>query len=122
MQTLNSGPLGGPVSGSGVLDDPVSRIVDSIMCSDVSRGAATDALDATSTQCSNTFFLMPPRSMSPPNGYHVHPDSRDLDGLTDELLDNEAYKVSGVDTGRHGQPLRRMSQELKERSKQTEDG
>ena len=116
LQSLHSGPLGGPTS-SGVLENPQSHVVDSIMRSDAGRSVATDGgIEATSTHCSNTFFLLPPRSISPGTGPHTHPDSHDLQGLTDDLLDQGA----SPDAQRTGQNLRRMSQELKERGSRNE--
>lgn len=117
VHTLNSGPLGGPTSGSGVLDDQ-AHIVDSIMRSDVGRSAAIDGLDATSTHCSNTFFLLPPRSISPQT-YGAHqpqPHSRDLEGLTDDLFKVQSHKSTYSETDRGSLKLKRMSQELKARS------
>ena len=111
LQTLHSGPLGGPNS-SGVLENPQSHVVDSIMRSDVGRSTVTDGgIEATSTHCSNTFFLLPPRSISPGNGPPTHPDSHELQGLTDDLLE----QVASSEPRRAGQGLKRMSQELKER-------
>lgn len=120
LAAVNSGSLFGPTSGSGVLDNPHIHGVDSIMRSDYDRSAATDGFDATSTFCSNTFFLVPPRSISPTfgpdNGPKTEPDLRDLQCLVNDFAEHgdESDMHAAHASAESKTQLRRISQSLKE--------